>query len=434
MKNVRQGLGVTALALMVGIGCTQKVKDEGPKKVVITAKAQMEAEELAEAGEQLISPTTFHLAEKVFQMVLTKDPRNQKARLYTSALKQFIVFKGVLARVRPYALKYGDEAQYQKMITDLRESPIKTWLLDGKEDIETIEQMQDLAIKYREAANEFRLFLKANPNLDLTIYLNEFVFKQVIENARARDCRVLEDSVDQVSVECDTRNSARRKMNAADVVLLRQMVGGQVLYATLLTSYSTANLEKVVKTIKDIDRQQESKALANAEKQAVLEKVEGLGKLRKDHSLGLLTELGADFKGAMEWVLKYQNELCPKGHNSPENRKGYIFEEGACVGTPEEKDGVQKVIGYIQQSLENGVAEVEIKDPNTQENSKTKLAIFKWAHAPVADLRQILPVGYDECGATAFRDDTFGGIFVNRDANRYLVSKCEPIPAPMETP
>ncbi len=134
----------TLIVVLLGLSACDRPADRSTKKkVLITAQAQMEAEELAQAGEQLISPTTFHLADKVFKMVLEKDPRNMKAKMYRAALKQFIVQKGILARVRPLYVRQGHEKEYALLVREkLRESPVKYWLLDGKEDITTYDQIQ----------------------------------------------------------------------------------------------------------------------------------------------------------------------------------------------------------------------------------------------------------------------------------------------------
>ncbi len=444
MKLVRfnkiAGAAAAALAVVSLVACDQNKKSQGPRKVVITAEQQMEAEELAQAGEQLISPTTFHLADKVFAMVLEKDPRNKKAQMYRAALKQFIIFKGVLARVRPLYVEHGHEVEYTRIVRqELRESPVKHWLLDGKEDIKTYEQIQDLMVQARGAAEDFRKYLLANPDLDLTIYMNEFVFQSTIDQTK-RDCQVLENTDSAVIVECDDKvNAARRKMNSADVIMLRQALAGQVLYMTFLNSYSLAGLEDVLKPLEDIAKRKEAFEISGAqewkEQLKIFDTTKGLGKLRKDHSFALLPAIGADFRGAVEWALKFQSELCPKGEGAV-NRKGFVFEQGVCIQNDKEQGDARKILAYLTQALSTqGIVEYNETDDNGK-NVRARVKAFAWAQSPVQDLRSILPNEVDECGnGKKWRDITFGGIFPDGDFEKLSSDdECRPNANSIEIP
>lgn len=428
MRTTKIAPKLVIAAALILAACTPKEKVE-TKKVVITVKSQMEADELAQAGEQLLSPTTFHLADKVFEMVLQKDPKNTKAQLYRTALKPWMYFKGILSRVRPLVVKYGNEAEYVSALrNDVRESPLKSWLLDGPEDITKASQIQDLLVKFRDASEEFRKYLKTHPDLDLTIYLNEFVFKSMIDQRSNEECHVLDDDPNNLTVECDRSQFAQVRMNPADVIMLRQLIAGQVLYATMYSSYSVNGIESVFKSFEDMDQQAAQtgdNSTLSTRKIEVLEKIPGFGLLRKDHGLNLVRDIGADFHAAMDWAEKFQAELCPTGTQSPLNRKGFIFESGVCIQTADEKNSFDYMFRLLGNALStSGLVATQIQTSPTESRDFMirPMAIFD---NPVTDLRTVLPVKYDRCGhAVELRDKTLGGIFVNADVNDTLFSTC----------
>ncbi len=91
--------------------------------------------------------------------------------------------------------------------------------------------------------------------------MNEFVFRSTIERSR-RDCQVIENSNTSVIVTCEDVYAARRRMNSADVVMLRQMLAGQVLYMTLLNSHSVAGYEDMSERLEVIHKRQKDEQIS----------------------------------------------------------------------------------------------------------------------------------------------------------------------------
>src|SRR6185312_13816485 len=222
MKKAFSTLLLTTAVISQLTACSGGTKTEttaATQKVTITAnKESMDASQLADAGEQLMGPYTWMLADQIFSMTLEKDPQNQKAQFYKAFLKPMMSFRGILTRIKPYARTYGDINKLEDNIKKFPESPMKTFLLDGKEDIKTIGDMQSLLVEQREGYSALRTFLKQNANLEMTIYLNPSVWQDEIQKQAYDSCVVNNASSDDgnMSVDCNYSAAAMKKMNSAD--------------------------------------------------------------------------------------------------------------------------------------------------------------------------------------------------------------------------
>lgn len=114
MKTI---LKTTVLATSLVLALTACSEKEDKTK--IHADASMKADELADAGEQLVSPYTFMLSDKVFDMALEKDPSNKKAQFYKAFVKRMMVLKGIVKRIAPLmnASSPKQKADYEKFKT-----------------------------------------------------------------------------------------------------------------------------------------------------------------------------------------------------------------------------------------------------------------------------------------------------------------------------
>jgi hypothetical protein len=122
------------VGLVTQIACENnksKGLEVGSKKQVFI-NSEMSSKDLTEAGEQLITPTQFMVADKVFDMALAQDPNNFKALFYKQFLKSFIVNKGILTRVKPLVVKYGNLSEYEKSVKALPDTPASDFYLMAK--------------------------------------------------------------------------------------------------------------------------------------------------------------------------------------------------------------------------------------------------------------------------------------------------------------
>ncbi len=162
MKNVLK----ISIALFLAVGLTacgqnertrlnKDAADGSQDKKQVEVSNTMDAESLAEAGEQLVNPATFMLADKTFEMALAKDPENKKAQFYKTFLKRLLTLKGAGVRIRPWVRANGDIGTLESQAQQFPNSPLKDFLYKGKEDISTTTQVQDLLVEYRDALVEY---------------------------------------------------------------------------------------------------------------------------------------------------------------------------------------------------------------------------------------------------------------------------------------
>ena len=165
---------------LVGLtACTgKKSKDNKGSKTIDTNLIQKNsssltdsAENLALSAEQLISPLSFMYADLIFDMALKNDPNNKRAQVYKTILKPLVYMKGSMKRIKPLIplLTKEEQREYNKFIKDYPESALKTFLLDGKEDLNSEADVQVFLDGYRDQWEQVRLFMKDNKNLNIDL-------------------------------------------------------------------------------------------------------------------------------------------------------------------------------------------------------------------------------------------------------------------------
>lgn len=401
-------LGLISTMTLMSCGENKTVVQE-PFKIKVTASDVSSSDELTQAAEQLISPYHFMLAYKMAATAYEKDPTNKKAEFYYLFLKRFEAFRGILTRIQP-GLNYKQKKDLEKFLAqDLPNSPLKDFLTQkGGSKITTADHVQNVMSEYFAASNEFRKFLKRNEQSQIDLNLNPYVFEGAIKEELMDSCKVIEND-GAFTYECNVTQISVKKMNSADLIALRQVVAGEVLYGMFYTAYSVNGLEKLAELDSDNN-------LTNKLTSEWLFSQPGFGKLRKDHSLKLMRELGSDLSVAASWAIKHQDTLC-------KSRKGYLYKDGICINEPTE---AQDLINQLNSAL-GGVIEVDLKTANGSDKIKTNINVFAWATNPIADLSQIKPQAWNNCDkATLLADNTVGGIFTENNAHLFLLkTTCE---------
>lgn len=410
MKNLTSSVLLATAVVLTLTACGEQ-KDTKNNKVVIEASANMQASELADAGEQLITPYTFMLADKVFDQAIEKDATNVKAQFYKNFLKRFMVFKGIYTRIRPAMEKSGNLESHDLAIKNMPNSAVKTFFLDGKQDLKTIADAQGVLAQYQNALSDFRTFLRSNADANITLNMNPYLFEQDIREEWGKSCVIHQKSETVTKVECDTADIATKKVNAADLMLLRQATAMELLTWTLYNSYSFEGFEAA-------QERANGKELSIEEKIALVKESDTLLTLRKDNKMAIIKDAALDLSAAIKWATKYQDRLCPKGDGVMNQRKGFLFSQGICLVLDAQQ---QQSLKELDTALAGPVEREMIL--TTGETAKFELDVFAWSKNPPKDLRKLLlPVdGKYKCGdQIELQDSTFGGIFVNGDANRVI--------------
>lgn len=405
MKSVSAKLICFLVVASISLGCQKEEKrnaNEG--KVEISASDKMNADELVNSAEQLLGPTTLMLAFKLSKMAVEKDPSNVKAQFYFKFLKRFEVFRGIYSRVRgsltPEQIQKLDES-----LARIPRSPIKSFLTEvGGAPVQGVQGIQTVYGEYLTAVSEFYTFLKEKEDTKFEIYLNPAIFMHEISSELNRNCMIVENTDQVVRVECDTAEVALKKVNIADMIALRQVTAGEMLYGIFLNSYSLKGLEEL-----------------NLQNRSLRDSVElitnksGFGLLNSHSLLPKLTLLGSDFGAAVTWALQYKSSVCPTSTSTAQKRPGYLFRDGLCIENESETTNALQV---LSNALKGTIA-LNIEKPNFR---NINVNLFAWSRNPIQDLRTIQPTEYTADGqkVLSFKDNTLGGIFVDNNAHLIL--------------
>lgn len=410
-------LGLLSTAVLVSAACNkntdnpsnrgEKVQPANGKVIVDVDLINMSADDLTNAAEKIFTGSTFPIAVEALDRALAKDPGHPKANLLAGAWKPFSVFKGAMVRARPFVRYHGDIKEHEESIRKIPDSPSRDFILDGKEDITTIADIQNLLVQHRDGWLKYYNWLKKNEDKDITINA------QAATDSRSKDCKVLSKNLGQYRLECDHVATEAVRFTTPDLIALRQYVAGLATYFAIYTAYTVDGIDAFVKTTKD--QPFDGKMLKK-----MLDSHPRVGLLRADNAMSFIKEFGSDFASAWQYAINNQPTLCPRGrdHAAEVQRPGAALAYGQCIRSDSED---KKDLSLLITAL-NGPIEQTWSDDGVQK--KALINFFALATRPAANFRTYMPVGFNKCGqATGYADPTLGGIFPQGDANQ-LISKC----------
>lgn len=374
---------------------------------IVSANANMSSEELTDAAEQLLTPTQFMHADKILDLALEKDPENLKAQFYKNFLKGFVANKGILTRIKPLVRQYGNITEYEKSISSMPNVHLKKFLTAGNEDMTSVKDIQNWFSDYQLALNDFRKFLIVNQNATLTLELNAQALEASLKDPNSYNCENVSTGDGNYTFKCDMTEVGHRTLTTPDLIAIRQMTAGWILYLNFFTAYSFEGVEmfKTVELKPNTSAQEIEKLIS--------EKMPAFGKLRQNHLLKEVVPMGSDFVNAGRWVIQYQNQICPQGVTKPQQRKGALFHEGLCVS---DANQALKSLALVEQVLTQRMK----VDFGTQ-GEKVEVDYMALFNNPVENLLSLTPATYDSCGqAITLKDPSFGGMFPNKDAEKFL--------------
>lgn len=421
IKKTLFNLFLIGMAVLSLSACTLKsrqkaeaTKDKAPAKTKIVVEKDMTAKDLADAGEQLVTPYTFMLADRTFSMALEKDGQQQKAQFYKALLSRFMVFKGILTRIKPLIEKRNLTKEYNRSLRNFPDSALKTFLLDGQPDIESAYSAQTFLNQYVRSVNSLREFLIKNPELKFDINLNPYLYQKTIDEEWGKSCNLIPSESSEMEIECNAQDVALRKVNAADLLVLRQISAGEILAFSLYASYSFQGYEELV----DHDGFEQ---LPYSVQLSLAKGKSHFLTLRPDHVMNLWESIAQDFVAAVRLAERTQSELCPKvPNNSEEKLPGHLFPKGVCLADDaaafDERD---RALTMIEKAL-RGTFPI---DGFTEEGEEfhTEIDPLIVSRRPILDLKALLPAKLPACGKHAvLPDHTLGGIFPRADADEHL--------------
>lgn len=375
--------------------------------------ASGKAEQLALAAEQLMTPTSFMYANLILDQALQSDPNNLRAKFYKAVVATPMALKGIAARIKPLASRDIESLrQYNEAITNLPNSGLKTFLFDGKEDIKNEKDVQAFADSIYHAQNKLRLFLKSNKNASLTLNVNDWGLEGRF-NQHIQDCAVEQTGSGTFSMKlCDLRKSVQVELNRADMETLMYISAGIQMYTASITAYDISGSI-------DVALNNKGQTLSSAALWKKLIRNADFGTLRNTKVLQNIPEMGMDSVMGIRWAMSMQDELCPKGHEEVNTRRGYLFSKGICLGdgSTVSNNAMENILKIADLALAGQAIDIKKAD-----GSITALKPLAVLSTPIADLKKLDPK-FNECNKlAAISDDSLNGALPNNDANEMLAA------------
>jgi hypothetical protein len=378
------------------------------------------AEKLALAAEQLMSPTSFMYADEVASTALSIDPSNPRAKLVRGLLGPIMTSQGVLSRIKPIMSKTKESQKaYAEIVADSANWPnsgLKTFLFNGKEDITSVSDVQKYLAQSERAYENLRNVLKDLRDTTLTINIPDQWQASEIER-KAKHCEAQKLGEGIYEVECDLSGALQYKMNIADFESLRHITAGLEIYQSVLNAYSYEGSIEVSEQFKGQTPKSSTVYRALLQNPA-------FGKLRSEHSLRKVIDMGLDGVAGVRWVQANQNTLCPKGDNQI-NRPGYVFERGICIDDDNKKVSENETLGSVLRTIElalrGGTIVETFKNDWTGQKVVSELKPAAFFSEPILDVRNLGAIQFDACdNIQSIADGTLGGVFIRGDFNDVL--------------
>ncbi|MCM2280354.1 MAG: hypothetical protein NDI61_00750 [Bdellovibrionaceae bacterium] len=369
--------------------------------------AAARAEDIALAGEQLMSAKSFVYADTAFHLALEHDPKNARAGFYSKLLAPVMKLRGIATRARPLMTKEERERQDQSL-AQYPDSAIRMFLTDGREDIRSEKEIQELLDQVIEGFDSFREHLKATKTQTLTLNVPAVVYSEQIRKV-SESCavkRVTEGSYELTN--CDFNFRLRIDVNRADKEVLQQIVSGYQIFLSVANAY---RMDGILGEKKKLNEKLVS--AKGSEIQAYLMSQPNWGVLRESKYLTSVLSMGRDAVTGVRWLQANQTENCPKGETVKGQRAGNLFEDGLCVDSTTK---VTKAIHLAEKILSGEIFQ-------TEKVAVRPAALFE---NPIRDLKSQLPIEADKCGRVlSAADPTLGGLFPNGDVEKAVDSQCE---------
>lgn len=365
------------------------------------------AEEMALVAEKLIRTNTIAQANKLAFRALEHNQYNIRAQFVLKATSPMMELKGIYRRILPIVSvrpdKYREYQSFLKQIGKDQVNPETTdFLLDGKPDLHTEGQVQDVLEKFIERTDELRDWLKENRTVAHTV--NFYQEQKLVVPA----CTATEDSKDVWTLRNCNRDVKKvtAQMNIADFAMARQIVAGLQVYLAIGTTYS---LDGVFKAGANLPEEWESVQ----KKHAALSQIKGVGQLRNTKLFAMLPQATVDLVTGMKYAQKMHTQLCAKGSEVAANRPGMLFDRGICVETSKRMD---RMLSLLNLAARGQLINVDVYVGNGQDVRMT-LDAKAFLKNPIKDLAKV-PVTFGACGLpTSIGDGSANGLFPNADLN-----------------
>jgi hypothetical protein len=420
---LRKSLMALALCSITATACSHKhhqvVKTIDTKSIRndSSLNSSQKAERLALAAEQLVSPGSFMYAKDVVDQALSIDSDNKRAQMIDALIAPLMATKGILERVKPIAERNEkSKAKYEEVMAKVDKKPahaLKTFLLDGKQDIVTEADAQSFTDSIRNAFDKQRTFFKNNKNLDLTFNLSDLFSAAALNKEDSCYMDTDESGVyKEYCLEDTTPAVLEYKLNRADNEAIQQIAAGMEIYISLLNSYDVSGALAVS------DKYDNTNANSNEVREELL-KNKSFGTLRGSSGLNGIVSMGMDAISGIRYAAAAQDELCPAGVKDKSNRPEYVFTQGICISDRKDTENpLENILKTVELALKGeAISHKFTGDKGEYTTVVTPVSILMGSVKDVRDLG----LGFNQCGnVVGVGDATLGGVFPRKDVNVVL--------------
>ncbi len=409
-------IGGIALCLLLS-ACNHQAPNDSTLTLVSASKIaqsgaprKVKSEEYAKAAEVLLTAQGFEEADRLAKLALEQDSKNLRAQFIRAVTSVIMVQKGIYARMSPLIEKHPAAfKEYQLAVIEMKvddKKNINNFLLNGKADIATEDQFQSHLDLTAKAIGDFRKFAKANKDSELTIKANADLVPDLIERY-ANSCEIKETANLEYELVCPSHLQRYEvTFNGAD---FEAMAAAAAMYETafiLYNGYDLSGAVQIAAKYAEVEDRSTEVILQD------LFKNSSFGKLRKAAKLTEIKNLGLDLVKGLNWAIRNQNTLCPKGNSHSHNRIGKWANKGLCLPPV-----VQPLIEKFEKVFNGEAIDQNIETPSGP--YPTQVAYGAFFIKPTQDLRALGPFRFDRCNQLlTVGDQTLGGVFPNADADK----------------
>jgi hypothetical protein len=355
------------------------------------------AEALADQGEKLFAAMNISDAYGQFSAASELDPTNARVKFWRGILKPVLEMKGIVTRVRPLYLSHPQGAErYAAMRASYEtpaNSPATRFMLEGPEDIRTVEDFFNWLDHVRGSFMEMREALRSLRESEITIKLPAGFTLSDYNNV----CRPTQFGPIRwggITNPCDPTMSNSVGLNRADFEALLVATSYFQAQIELLTAY---RINPMALMIPDEDMAKSSvdnKTTTEIFMRRLLD-IENGGKLSSSKPFMGVIDGSKDLLIGMKFMLQHQYEICRQDTSLAEDRPGYLFNFGLCPSRrPGETDSWERTVNVLESILAgNGYAV-----PETTEHPDDTVFLMKFLTQPPEDLHDFFPFESDNCG------------------------------------
>jgi len=303
------------------------------KKAEVDEEVLYKSDELADEGESLLIEKRYEDAYGKFSEALQFNPENSRATFWRAILSPYLEMKGIARRVRPLYTnpKYANPKKYREVIQALnpRTPDINRHLLNGPEDIYTPEDLQEwmdrLSLKVDFMRNELKKIRKTEFLVRVPIWLGRDYFNHYV----SYDC----EATSYGPIPYREENCSLHDSKSFPVMIGRM----ELDYFIAMAGIYQANLDvltayRINPAALKLTETGEIQSQAEAEEQKkYLLTATAPGVLRNRDPFSRLRPAAHEVAAGLRYLLENQNEVCPAGTYSMQNRRGYLFRFGFCL-------------------------------------------------------------------------------------------------------